>query len=173
MGIVNVSAYKAPSKLVPITNTECYRYGSGEFRILSRLQGELIPKQAYCESLIGTTLANWRREKSMAEWQHDEDIWEECFQFVVRLFGSLAGIVADQSQDLTSMWFLRDMTDVFDMYMMSFADVDQMHEGRPLLEGTHGLFVSTPFGWSYHVIICIAIWLGYLTVLLRALSIVG
>merc|ERR1711865_776885 len=87
--------------------------------------------------------------------------------------GSLAGIVADQTGDVTSHWFLRDMTDVFDMYMMAFVDVDQMHEGRPLLEGSHGLFGSGFLERSYHVIVGFYIWLGYCTVCLRALSLVG
>lgn len=156
-----------------VTNTECYKYQSAEFRILSMLSGEDLPKQAYCESLIGTMLSDWRKERSSAEWQHDEDIWEEAFQFSTRVFGSLAGVVADQTNDQTSNWFLRDMTDVFDMYMMAFVDVDQMHEGRPLLEGSHGLFGSQFLRRSYHVIVALWLWVGYLTVCFRALSIVG
>merc|ERR1711924_206068 len=56
---------------------------------------------------------------------------------------------------------------------MSFVDVDQMHEGRPLLQGSHGLFGTPLLKRSYHLIVGCWIWMGYFTVCLRALSIVG
>merc|ERR1711924_43045 len=117
-----------------ITGQECYEPGKSEYIILRKLREEDMPKQAYCESTLGWLIADWRRSESAAEWQHDDDVWEELFNFTVRMFGSLAGIVADQLMDSHRGGFMEDMTDVFDMYMMTFIDVTQMHEGRKLLQ---------------------------------------
>eukprot|EP00747_Dinoflagellata_sp_TGD_P193433 gnl/TRDRNA2_/TRDRNA2_59589_c0_seq1.p1 gnl/TRDRNA2_/TRDRNA2_59589_c0~~gnl/TRDRNA2_/TRDRNA2_59589_c0_seq1.p1 ORF type:complete len:657 (-),score=103.88 gnl/TRDRNA2_/TRDRNA2_59589_c0_seq1:75-2045(-) len=154
-----------------ISSKECYSYDSVEFYILGRLIGEETPKQVYCESLIGTMMAQWRAEKSSATWQHSEDVWEEAWTFSVRLFGSLAGLVADQSTEIRGGGFLKDMTDVFDMYMLTFVDIEQMHQGRPLLAGRHG--VEGVYQRSYHDWVFVWLFLGYATVLLRALSVLG
>merc|ERR1712178_515712 len=107
----------------------------------------------------------WRKSAGAAEWEHEEDTWEEGFNFTVRIFGALAGIIADKQLDRSGGGFMEDMTDVFDMYMLTFIDVDQMHEGRILLRRKH-FFGTIP----YHD--CVLLWLGlaYLSMIMRALA---
>jgi len=168
-----------------ITSRECYSANSSEYLILGRLRGgpdnasETFPKQAYCEALVGTMMAGSFGSPpalSSKSWQHEEDTWDEALEFALRLFGSLAGIVADQSEGTNTMLsmvgfsFLKDMTDVFDMYMLTFADVEQLHEGRPLLAKNSGV---ESYEWSYHHLVFVWVWIGMICVLLRALAIVG
>jgi len=155
-----------------ISTKSCYSYDSIEFQILGRLQHESLPKQAYCESLLGTMMVNIRENAADENsWQRDEDRWEEVFEFSLRMFAALAGIVADSIYETgASFWFLKDISDVFDMYMLTFADVTQMHEGRPLLEGNH---VIADYEQSYHVWVHVSIWFAYFAVVLRALASIG
>lgn len=168
-----------------ITSQECYGATSGEYKILGRLRGgpggvpEEFPKQAYCEALVGTMMAGSfgkPHSENQKAWQHDEDTWDEAIEFAVRLFGSLAGIVADQSEGTNTLLsmvgfsFLKDMTDVFDMFMLTFADVDQMHEGRPQLIVNADV---QGYQWSYHDLVFVWIWVGMMIVLLRALAVIG
>jgi len=116
-------------------------------------------------------------------WGRDEDRWDEGFEFNLRLFSSLAGLVADQlcaapdmgghATGLSSMgfWFLKDMTDLFDMFMLTFADVGQMNEGRPLLEGVKAGYRGYQF--SFHSLSFTFIALGVGVVFLRALPLLG
>lgn len=167
----NGQAFEPPLR---ISGKECYSYDSVEFQILGRLQEEEMPKQAYCESLIGSMMVDWRKHhQSSRAWQHDEDKWDEAFEFALRLFSSLAGVVADSlTSGISNAWFLRDMTDVFDMYFLTFADVDQMREGRPLLAGSHKI-AYTEYRWPYHNLVCAAIWVAFVVVFLRALATSG
>merc|ERR1712137_864394 len=114
----------------------------------------------------------------------NDDKWNEAFEFSTRLFSSLAGVVADAIQETSryqhqfetkyhgrllggmGFWFMKDMTDVYDMFMLTFADTTQMNEGRPVLIGTIDRV-------SYHTIVYTFIWIGYCVVLLRALALVG
>mmetsp|Transcript_23778 Transcript_23778/g.56229 ORF Transcript_23778/g.56229 Transcript_23778/m.56229 type:complete len:529 (-) Transcript_23778:127-1713(-) len=168
-----------------ISSRECYSSMSGEYRLLGRLRAgpggvaEEFPKQAYCEALVGTMMAgSFEQPPSVRDrtWQHDEDTWDEALEFALRLFSALAGIVADQSEgantqlSMVGFSFLKDMTDVFDMFMLTFVDVDQMHEGRPVLTHNYGL---DGYDWSYHDIVFVLIWVGMLFVLLRALAVIG
>jgi len=168
-----------------ITSRECYNATSPEYRLLGLLrsngdgEAEDHPKQAYCEALIGTMMAGSFAEPSSVNeitWQQDEDKWDEAFEFALRLFSSLAGVVADQQEgvntiiSLMGLSFLKDMTDVFDMFMLTFADVEQMHEGRPLLNFNHGL---PGYKWSFHELVQAWIWMGVIVVLLRALAVIG
>lgn len=179
----NVSVAFEPRLIV--SSKECYDYSSPEFALLGRLRGgpdgeaEEFPKQAYCEALIGTMMSGSFGEppsSSQRTWQHDEDTWDEAFEFAVRLFSALAGIVADQSEGRNTMIsmvgfsFLKDMTDVFDMFMLTFSDVDQMHEGRPQLTVNYGL---ENYDWSFHDLIFAFLWIGMGFVLLRALAVIG
>jgi len=150
----------------------------GQLR-LTNGEAEDYPKQAYCEALIGTMMAGSFAEPSSVNevtWQQDEDKWDEAFEFALRLFSSLAGVVADQTEGVNTMLsliglsFLKDMTDVFDMFMLTFADVDQMHEGRPLLNFNHGL---PGYQWSFHGLVQSWIWAGVAVVLMRALAVIG
>jgi len=65
---------------------------------------------------------------------------------------------------------LKDMTDVFDMFMLTFTDVDQMHEGRPLLKKNHGF---PEYRWSFHTLVQGWIWVGVAVVLMRAVAVIG
>jgi len=168
MSSLSGKAFDPPMR---ISTKECYSYGSPEFQILAKLQAEVLPKQAYCESLLGSMMVDWRKENSGNEWQHDEDIWDEAFEFSLRLFSSLAGIVADGVSGWGSnFWFLKDMTDLFDMYFLTNADVEQMHEGRPLLAKNH---LIGGYSQSYHSWVYGSIWLAFFTIFARALSAVG
>mmetsp|Transcript_33612 Transcript_33612/g.106710 ORF Transcript_33612/g.106710 Transcript_33612/m.106710 type:complete len:511 (-) Transcript_33612:61-1593(-) len=167
-----------------ISNRDCFDRSSPEHEILVRQEQEAsneqpIPKQAYCNSILGTMMADSFGEKkgpSDDTWRHDEDKWDEAFEFALRLFSSLAGVVADQSEGLNTMMsmigfsFLKDMTDVFDMYMLTWADTAQMVDGRPLLVLNHGL---AGYEWSYHSLVFSWIWIGVAVVLLRAMAVVG
>lgn len=160
-----------------ITSKYCYATDSGEFLILGRLQEESFPKQAFCETLIGTLMVDGQVASNFHRpWMSDEDRWDEAFDYSVRLFSSLAGLVADHMASTipgaeTSLWFLRDMTDVYDMYILSFADVVQMHEGRPLLSGADFSVIS--YSQSFHRQVAICILSGMVVVLLRAAAITG
>lgn len=160
--------------LLAISARDCYRPGDAEFKILGMLRSEDIPKQAYCESLLGTMMVRFGDERSKIEdstaWQQDEDVWEEAFDFTVRIFGALAGVVADRTLIKSGGGFLEDMTDIFDMYMLTFADVEQMHEGRPLLAEAHGV---DGLKHSFHTWVSIFLCLGYVMMVLRALAIIG
>jgi len=154
-----------------IQSNVCYAPDSAEFQILGFFQSESMPKQAYCETLLGTLMVGWRKEIAPGSaWQHDEDVWDESFEFSLRLFSSLAGVIADQSDGHAGFWFLKDMTDVFDMFLMTSADVEQMHEGRPLLTAWHGVSGTE---YEYHDLVCTAMWIGTCVVMLRALAIIG
>jgi len=159
-----------PKSRVEVTSKECYQPGSPEFKLLAKFRQEEIPKQAYCESLLGSMMVEWRTEKSNAEWQQDEDLWEELFDFTVRLFGALAGIVADVTLEEAGGGFLEDMTDVFDMYMMTFEDVTQMKEGRPLLAADHTVLWESK---SYHSWVSFFLFFAYTTMLGRAIALIG
>lgn len=165
----------------------CYRPGSQENLIRGRLQGwepcekclERYPKQAYCDSLLGVMMAeSFGKDVSARDktWKQEEDAWEEAFEFSLRLFSALAGLVADQSEGQNSMIsmqglsFLKDMTDVFDMYMMTFADVDQLQRGRPVLNDSFG---ARGYEAEYHYLVLISLWSGVVVVLLRAMAILG
>jgi hypothetical protein len=157
-----------------VNSRSCYATDSGEFQVLGRLQGEDFPKQAYCETFIGTLMVDGASEFNKP-WMTKEDRWDESFDFSLRLFSSLAGLIADQM--LTPLGgkmgfrFLRDMTDVYDMYMLSFADVVQLHEGRPLL--TRADFSVYAYKQSFHMQVAICLGLGVSVVLLRALTVSG
>lgn len=167
-----------------VTGQQCYPATSAEYALLGRLHAvgnvsEDFPRQAYCDSLLGTMMADSFAAPTTPNkktWDQDADKWDEAFEFCVRLFSSLAGVVADQSEGVNTMMsmvglsFLKDMTDVFDMFMLTFADVNQMHEGRPLLRKNYGL---AGYEWSFHDLIEAWIGLGVCVVLLRALAIIG
>lgn len=167
-----------------ITSRNCYRPASAEYLLLGRLQGsgnwsEPFPKQAYCEALLGTMVAGTFGDPvdlNAKTWMQDQDKWNEAFEFGLRLFTSLAGVVADQADgdntvlSMLGLSFLKDMTDVFDMYMLTFADVDQLLQGRPILSHNTGIPGST---WSYHQVVFVCIWMGVFFVLMRALAILG
>lgn len=154
---------------VEISSKECYSPESPEFRILARLHKEDTPRQAYCESLLGTAMVGFTEKHGTRDsWQQDEDVWEEGFDFIVRIFGALAGLVADKA--FGTLGFLEDMTDVFDMYMLTFADVEQLHEGRPLLSGSHKLFWHS---MSYQSWVSVFLGVAYMTMVFRALSLIG
>merc|ERR1719188_1625901 len=68
-------------------------------------------------------------------------------------------------------WFLRDMTDVYDMYMLSFTDVVQMHEGRPLLSSAD--FSIYSYRQSFHMQVGICIGISVVVVIFRAAAISG
>jgi len=130
----------------------CYPPWSNEYKILAKLLGEERPKQAYCESTFGATIALNQANWNAPAWQQDDDIWDECFEFSVRMFAAIAGLIADKTLSGVGGGFLEDMTDMFDMYMLSFQDVDQLIEGRPLLGGLH-VWVSTAVVFAYIALI--------------------
>jgi len=142
-----------------ITSRECYHPDDPEYAMFTRLHGVDAGKQAHCESVLGTMLV--RR----MGW--DDDMWEETFGFVVRLFGAFAGVIADQMLGREGCGFLEDMTDIFDMYLLSFADVVQMHEGRPMLGS------RSPIAISFHDCVPIVLVTAYVAMILRALAIFG
>jgi len=152
---------------VILSSQACYRPNDPEYRILAKILNETWLKQAGCESVLGKMLAEWHKErKGTTGWQRGDDFWVEIFDFTVRLFGALAGLVANRAASQMGGGFLEDMLDIFDMYMLTFADVDQLREGRPLLSG--GLN-----GIHYHKKIHCFILLAYSTMIMRALAIVG
>jgi hypothetical protein len=168
MNVTDGEAFEPP---LYITGKECYAYNSGEFRILGRLQFEEIPKQAYCETTIGTMMVDWRKESTDRAWQHEEDTWDEAYEFGIRLFAALAGVMADSAAGSQyTFWFLRDMTDVFDIYFLTYADVEQMHEGRPLLAGNHDI---AGYEQSYHNWVAFWLAVGFVILFLRALADIG
>jgi len=142
-----------------LSSQECYHPEDNEYALLGKLQGNDSAMQASCNSLLGELWVRW------ASW--DDDLWDEVFGFLVRLFGAFSGIIADTMLGKEGGGFLEDMTDIFDMYMMSFVDVDQMHEGRPLL-GSRSEVAS-----SYHDWVPVFISTGYLAMFFRALAMFG
>jgi len=58
-----------------LTILECYEPNSGEFKILEKILDDR-PKQAYCESTLGTLAVE------ALGW--DDDAWEESFEFSLR-----------------------------------------------------------------------------------------
>lgn len=167
---------------VNVNATNCYSMESYEYEILAELTDLRYPKQPYCESLLGTVMVNSVEHLATEDsWVQDDDRWDEAFEFSLRLFSSLAGIVAETIQEESDtpflffggmgFWFMKDMTDVFDMYMLTFADVTQLTEGRPVLSGVDaaGFYDSS----SFHTYAYFWIWMGYLVVLLRAFNLVG
>eukprot|EP00404_Azadinium_spinosum_P005798 CAMPEP_0180440032 /NCGR_PEP_ID=MMETSP1036_2-20121128/12896_1 /TAXON_ID=632150 /ORGANISM="Azadinium spinosum, Strain 3D9" /LENGTH=520 /DNA_ID=CAMNT_0022446193 /DNA_START=112 /DNA_END=1674 /DNA_ORIENTATION=+ len=113
-----------------LTDRECYEPDSGEFKILVKLLDDR-PKQSYCESTMGSLAVE------ALGW--DDDGWEETFEFCLRIFAALAGIIANKVLEIDNGGFMEDLTDIFDMYLFTFADTEQAHEGRQLLrEGSIG-----------------------------------
>lgn len=169
----NLWDYTGSYETMYISSKECYEPSSHEYRILGRLRDEgTSTKQAYCESAFGTIMVNWAVEDSpdnLFSWQNSDDIWEEGFDFVVRLFAAFAGVVADHTLSRTGEGFLEDMMDIFDMYMLSFEDPRQMHEGRPLLETKS--FWGGVFG--FHTLVKIFLYSAYFTMFLRAVALIA
>jgi len=170
--------------LTTIQSKYCYKPGGNEHEILVKLRhDDGGAKQAYCESLLGEMMAvGWLGEAPTQDipehdvrencrrgldssWMQDHDLWEEVFDFNVRIFGGLAGLIADQALGREGGGFLEDMTDLFDVYMLTFADVDQLHEGRTLLsEDTH---------FDFHWWVKFFLFLAYGTIFYRALATLG
>eukprot|EP00415_Alexandrium_ostenfeldii_P003654 UN3654 len=97
----------------------------------------------------------------------DDDMWEELYSFTVRLFGAFAGVMTDHMFSQEGSGFLEDMTDIFDMYLMSFEDVSQLHEGRPLLGS------RSDTSMSFHDCVPIFLVTAYSSIFLRALAMFG
>lgn len=168
---------------VLVNATNCYAMDSYEFEILQKLTDQSYPKQPYCETLLGTMMVNSAQSYDHSEdsWTMSDDRWDEAFEFSTRLFSALAGIVADTIQeDISSpvtffggmgFWFMKDMSDVYDMFMLTYADTSQLNEGRPVLSA----FVNEMTGYhtSFHTHVYTWIWLGFFVVVLRALNLVG
>lgn len=142
-----------------LSSQRCYHPNDFEYKILGQLQCNPSARQASCDSVLGTLLFDKHG------W--DDDLWEEVFGFLVRLFGAFAGVIADTMLAKEGGGFLEDMTDIFDMYMLSFEDVDQMHEGRPLL-GSRSEVSS-----NYHDWVPVFISTAYAAMILRALAMFG
>jgi len=142
-----------------LSSQRCFHPEDLEYKLLGKLQCNPTARQASCDSVLGHL---WFEKVG---W--DDDLWEEVFGFLVRLFGAFAGIIADTMLAKEGGGFLEDMTDIFDMYMLSFEDVDQMHEGRPLL-GSKSEVPST-----YHDWVPVFITTAYLAMVLRALAMFG
>mmetsp|Transcript_137465 Transcript_137465/g.293775 ORF Transcript_137465/g.293775 Transcript_137465/m.293775 type:complete len:492 (+) Transcript_137465:74-1549(+) len=139
----NISAFA-------LSTRECYEPASGEFKILERLVGDR-PKQAECETTLGSLAVE------ALGW--DDDGWEETFDFSLRIFAALAGVIANKVLEGDSGGFMEDLSDIFDMYMFTFADTEQIHEGKKLMrEGSTG---------KMHEWIWACVVLGYASMLVR------
>jgi len=143
-----------------ITTNSCYKPGTSGYALLVKLRQEPNPKQAYCEARFGSMLASLGKDYSKRSWQQDDDVWDELFEFLTRLYGALAGIVANRTLERAGGGFLEDMTDLFDMYFFSFADIAQLPEGRPLVSRMYGAIQ-----W--------VLGLAYISMFLRALANMG
>jgi len=153
-----------------LLSNECYEPGSPEFQLMFKLRDDEIPKQAYCESTLGSMVSEaFRRTYPEMTWGHDDDIWEEGFEFAVRFFGAIGAVVADRQMGKGG--FLEDMVDIFDMYMLAFSDKDQMIEGRHLFSNEVGPFWVRIM--CFHTWVWVCLWIAYLTLILRALLLIG
>lgn len=153
-----------------LLSDECYEPGSPEFQLMFKLRDDEIPKQAYCESTLGSMVSEaFRRTYPEMTWGHDDDIWEEGFEFAVRFFGAIGAVVADRQMGKGG--FLEDMVDIFDMYMLAFSDKDQMIEGRHLFSNEVGPFWVRIM--CFHTWVWVCLWIAYLTLILRALLLIG
>jgi len=118
-------------------------------------------------------MAEFGQEAHLTEGFQDDDLWEETFDFTVRLFGALAGMVADRTLGREGGGFMEDLTDLFDMYMFTFVDVIQMHEGRPLLAFLHKFLNIDALAFSYQTWVALVLALAYIALVIRALSVLG
>lgn len=83
------------------------------------------PAQPDCESVLNTYLDGVLGSSG--------DRWEEGYDFALRLFGFTAGAVADSMLGGLSGGFMEDLSDVYDLFMMSFEKIGLMKEGKPHL----------------------------------------
>jgi hypothetical protein len=127
-------------------------------------------RQGACESLFAHAIIY-----QTGGWIDDDDLLDELFDLNLRLFAAIAGVLADTSLGGAGGDILEDMTDIFDMYLWSFQDVSQHHEGLMPFDPyastwNRGVeYVSSPpesfLKLCFHLIT-----LAYLSVIYRACS---
>eukprot|EP00404_Azadinium_spinosum_P020879 CAMPEP_0180486298 /NCGR_PEP_ID=MMETSP1036_2-20121128/36924_1 /TAXON_ID=632150 /ORGANISM="Azadinium spinosum, Strain 3D9" /LENGTH=401 /DNA_ID=CAMNT_0022494249 /DNA_START=192 /DNA_END=1397 /DNA_ORIENTATION=- len=137
---------------VSIWSHECYKPHSAEFRLLEKLRGfDERPKQSYCVSALGQIVTT--------VWGWDDDFWEEVFEFSMRVFAALAGFIANSAIEADSGGFMEDLSDIYDMYMFTFVDKEQLIAGRVTLREAGSR--------SLHTLIETFLYLSYFSMILR------
>lgn len=116
--------------ITKISGQSCYQPGTPEFKLLGSLQGEDMPKQASCESMLGSSLA-----ESLGFITDSDNRWEEIYDFSCRVFITVGGLVGERLIEGSAGGLLVDLTDSFDMLMLSFQNVVQLNDGLNQLEG--------------------------------------
>merc|ERR1719163_2728368 len=90
------------------------------------------------------------------------DRWEEGYDFVLRLFGFSAGALADAMLGDLAGGFMEDLTDIYDLYMMTFQKVELMKEGKP-----HVYMGTWTWSLNFDDIVSVALVFSYITLFAR------
>jgi hypothetical protein len=127
-----------------------------------------IVRQGACESLFAHAMIHRVAEL-------EDDTWDEIFDLTLRLFAAVAGILADTSLGGAGGDFLEDISDIVDMYLWSFQDVTQLHEGRTLFDPyarawNRGADYKTTSNLSFMNVCLRLITIAYISLVYRAMS---
>jgi len=123
----------------PVLSEDCILYKEVGGTIMQNAVGELfppvswidapfdkdsIPAQPGCSSVVGTLAGDY--------FGFNDDRYEELYELEIRFFGFIIGAFAETCYSIASLSgnFMADLTDIYDLFVMSFASTNLMKEGK-------------------------------------------
>eukprot|EP00928_Gymnodinium_smaydae_P020100 TRINITY_DN17761_c0_g1_i2.p1 TRINITY_DN17761_c0_g1~~TRINITY_DN17761_c0_g1_i2.p1 ORF type:complete len:872 (-),score=80.97 TRINITY_DN17761_c0_g1_i2:51-2363(-) len=128
---------------------------SSEWR---RAEVSEIPAQGYCESIVSIVFEG--------VWGMSGDRWEELYELALRMFGFAGGAVADAMLGSVAEGFTGDLTDIYDLWAMTFWNAVSMKEGRiPMIANDfYGMYM---FNQSFTQVVLDFLVMAYILLFVR------